>query len=135
METKFPFTQRRLETLDIPNKGRYQFYDAKMPGLCIRVTTNGTKTAYLYKRVDGRPTRIKLVPQPAIDDPLNGVLTQLVLAATHLHTKKASKSLKWRSLSRFLVRVNFNWRRWTQESRVKLGKIWFWCTLNCDLRH
>jgi len=58
--SKFPFTVARLRKLEAPAKGRVYHYDTRTSGLCVCVTHKGTKTYYLYKKVNGRPQRIRL---------------------------------------------------------------------------
>lgn len=40
--------------------GKDYYYDEREPGLVLAVTPTGTKTFYLYKRMDGRPERLML---------------------------------------------------------------------------
>ena len=63
---RFPFTAERLRKLPTPGKGRVFHYDGKTPGLCLCVTETGTKTFYFYRKVDGRPERIRLGRSPEI---------------------------------------------------------------------
>ncbi len=63
---RFPFTVSRLQALDPPEKGRVYHYDGKTPGLCVCVTHTGTRTFYYYKKVDGRPQRIRLGVFPGL---------------------------------------------------------------------
>ena len=64
---QFNFTKKDLDHLDLPPAGkRIYFRDSKTPGLQLMVTDKGTKTFYLYKKIQGRPTRIKLGHYPDI---------------------------------------------------------------------
>jgi hypothetical protein len=72
---KFNFTRARLEKLTCPpnpegKHARTYVYDADESGLCLCVTSNGAKTFYLYRKIEGRPERIKLggFPDISIDD-------------------------------------------------------------------
>ena len=58
--TKLPFSKTRLEGLTPPTAGRQYVYDAKTPGLCLAVMATGRKVFYVYRRVNGRPERIRL---------------------------------------------------------------------------
>jgi integrase len=59
--TEVSFTKAALNNLAIPPPGkRLEVHDIKTPGLMIRVTNAGTKTFTIYKRVKGKPQRIKL---------------------------------------------------------------------------
>ncbi len=68
-ERKIAFTQARLKALKAPATDRHYFYDAKVAGLCLCLTVAGSKTFYLYKKVDGRPVRVRLgrFPDLSID--------------------------------------------------------------------
>jgi hypothetical protein len=59
------FTKRALDTLPLPEPGkRLEVYDNKIRGLLIRVTSNGTKSFTVYRRVNGKPQRVKLGRYP-----------------------------------------------------------------------
>ena len=58
--SRFSFTTARLNALSAPAKGRVYHHDAKAAGLCVCITHTGSLTFYLYKKVDGRPQRIRL---------------------------------------------------------------------------
>lgn len=67
MATKhIPFTKPKLAGLASPaakpNGGTVfdTYYDDKEAGLVLLVTSGGSKTFYLYKKINGRPERIKL---------------------------------------------------------------------------
>ena len=57
---KFNFTKKALETIESPTKDKEYYYDLKVHGLCLCVTKNGVKTFYLYRKVNGRPERIRI---------------------------------------------------------------------------
>lgn len=57
---RLPFSKRRLEALPSPPDGRIYWYDEKTPGLALCVTSAGSKTFYVYRKIDGRPIRYKL---------------------------------------------------------------------------
>ncbi|PQO21989.1 recombinase XerD [Rhodobacteraceae bacterium WD3A24] len=55
------FTKAALTRAPAAPKGRKDYYyDSREQGLVMAVTAAGTKTFYLYKRIDGRPERLKL---------------------------------------------------------------------------
>ncbi len=41
-----------------------EVYDNKIRGLLIRITSNGTKSFTVYRRVNGKPQRVKLGRYP-----------------------------------------------------------------------
>lgn len=59
MSKRLNFTVARLEAIATPEK-RIYLYDTKCPGLALAVTPNGAKAFFLYKKVHGRPERIRL---------------------------------------------------------------------------
>jgi integrase len=60
------FTKSAIEALKPPASGRIYVYDTKTPGLAICVTKAGSKTFYIYRKVDGKPERIRIAPWPDI---------------------------------------------------------------------
>ena len=60
MAQKINFTQAGIEKLPLPATGRTYYADAKTPGLFLAVWQTGVKAFELYKRIDGRPTRLKI---------------------------------------------------------------------------
>ena len=57
---KFNFTVAGLNAVQPPAQGRLYVYDAKTAGLCLCVTSAGSRTFYLYRRIEGIPKRIRL---------------------------------------------------------------------------
>lgn len=61
MSGRLNFTTERLAKLTCPpGKDRQYFKDAKLPGLVVCVTRTGAKTFFVYKRLNGKPTRYRL---------------------------------------------------------------------------
>lgn len=54
------FTKAALVKAPAAGKGRDYYYDEREKGLQMAVTATGTKTFYLYKRIDGKPERVLL---------------------------------------------------------------------------
>jgi integrase len=60
-KNKINLNASNIKKLPIPTNGkRVYYYDNKVPGLGIMIFPTGTKTFFLYKRVDGKPDKIKL---------------------------------------------------------------------------
>jgi integrase len=60
-KNKINLNASNIKKLPSPTDGkRTYYYDTKLPGLGIMVFPTGTKTFFLYKRVDGKPDKIKL---------------------------------------------------------------------------
>lgn len=54
------FTKRTLAGVRTPAKGEAIVHDAKTPGLVFRVRPTGAKAFYFYRKIKGRPVRLKL---------------------------------------------------------------------------
>jgi hypothetical protein len=64
---KFNFTIKDINDLPIPEKGkRVYYYDTKTQGLAICVTSTKKKTFFVYRKIDGRPERLKLERFPGM---------------------------------------------------------------------
>jgi integrase len=59
MSLQLNFTQAALDRL-LPAKQQYDVRDSKIIGLYLRVNPGGSKTYNLYRKIDGRPHRIKI---------------------------------------------------------------------------
>lgn len=66
-KNKFNFNTSKLRDLPLPvdNKRSY-YYDTKISGLGIMVFPSGTKTFFLYKRIEGKPDKVKLGRFPEV---------------------------------------------------------------------
>lgn len=61
MAEKVNFTKHFISSLPTPETNkRLYVYDQKLPGLAISVTHNGTKSFIVYKKINGKPQRVKL---------------------------------------------------------------------------
>lgn len=54
------FTPKRVAELSAPDRGRTYYYDEPTPGLCVMVTDKGARSYYVYRKVNGRPIRVRL---------------------------------------------------------------------------
>ncbi len=61
---KFNFTKAAIETLPMPEKGWKYYYDLKVQGLGVGIGTTGKKSFILYRKINGRPERIRLGRYP-----------------------------------------------------------------------
>ncbi|MEA1950379.1 MAG: Arm DNA-binding domain-containing protein, partial [Planctomycetota bacterium] len=64
--SRFSFTISKLMELPAPTSGRVYHYDTKVAGLCLCVTKTGAKSFYFYRKIDGRPERIRLGSFPEV---------------------------------------------------------------------
>lgn len=59
--TRISFTKGALLALSPAAAGKQAtYYDTRIPGLMLLVTANGAKTFYVYRRINGRPERVKI---------------------------------------------------------------------------
>ena len=69
---KLNFTKKAIDHLELPLHGKRATYtDTKIPGLELRVTSNGTKTFSCQRWVKsaGRPERVTLGRYPSMTPP------------------------------------------------------------------
>jgi integrase len=66
MTNKVKLTKAAIEKLSAPASGRIFVYDSTITGLCICLTNTGTKTWYLYRKMNGKPVRLKLGRFPEV---------------------------------------------------------------------
>jgi len=70
---KFNVTKKALDLL-VPSESRIYFYDEQVRGLALAVDPSGRKTFLLYRKVQGRPERVKIGVFP--DMSIEGARTQ-----------------------------------------------------------
>lgn len=66
MTEKMKLTKAIIEKMVPPPSGRLFVYDSSITGLCVCVMSTGTKTWYLYKKINGKPVRLKLGRWPEV---------------------------------------------------------------------
>lgn len=67
MSNKVNFTKSLIINLPLPTKGKISYYyDKQVSGLGLMLFNSGSKTFFLYKRINGRPDKIKLGRFPEI---------------------------------------------------------------------
>lgn len=68
--TRFSFTRAAIVAVKPPtDQERLYVYDKRTPALALCVTTSGSRTFYVYRRIHGRPVRVRLgrFPEMTID--------------------------------------------------------------------
>jgi integrase len=70
MNTRLAFTRPRLLAIPPPPTGRTYHYDTQQKSLTACVTAAGCRTFYVYRKINGHPTRIRLgkVDEITVDD-------------------------------------------------------------------
>ena len=66
MSRRIAFTKAAIYSLKPPTQGREYLYDTKTPALALCITHTGAMSFYVYRRVNGRPERIRLGGFPEI---------------------------------------------------------------------
>ena len=66
----FSFTHSRLEAVKPPKTGRDSYRDTKVAGLTFVITANDSRSFYFVKRINGKPTRLRIgsYPDTSIDE-------------------------------------------------------------------
>ncbi|MCX7424419.1 MAG: tyrosine-type recombinase/integrase [Planctomycetia bacterium] len=124
--SRFPFTMERLKKLAAPERGRVYHYDSKTPGLCLVVTEAGSKSYYLYRKIDGRPERIRLgkFPNVSIDDARSAVREMVgeIAAgkdpASERRARRESPTLKELFSHWLTVHAKPRKKTWKEDQRV-----------------
>lgn len=101
MAEKIKFTQDRIKNLPIPEKGRIDYYDTKVPKLTCRVSSTGNKSfVILKKNAAGSVQRITLgrFPDWTVDaaqkEAENVVIPELAKGINHAEKKRTDKIKK-----------------------------------------
>jgi len=98
MANRINFTKTTLEAIPPAPKGKRDYYnDTKQSGLQLQVTDKGTKTFYLYRKIQGKPTRnrIDTFPNASVDiarkeaQKLQGLIAQGVNPQVEKRKKEA----------------------------------------------
>jgi integrase len=102
---KIRFTRNRILDLPIPATGRVYYYDSEQPRLVVCITSTGARTFYLYRKIDGKPTRILLGKFDAIsvDD---------ARAAARVHLGRIEQGENPQTLKR------------AKAAKTTLGELW-----------
>jgi len=70
MTKQFNFTKATIDVLPFPEKGKRAYYkDEKESGLIIDVRPSGSKSFYLYKKINGKPERVFIGQHPDMKVP------------------------------------------------------------------
>lgn len=65
MSNKIKFTKRKIESLPVPDK-TITYHDTETTGLKLTISKAGTYTFMVYRKIKGRPERIKLGNFPSL---------------------------------------------------------------------
>ena len=56
------FTTRGVASLPIPPTGQCDYYDGRLPGLGIRISSTGSKSWFIFYRYAGQSRRLTIGP-------------------------------------------------------------------------
>lgn len=95
--TKLKFTTKRVNELVAPEKGQRYYYDTEVHSLAVRVSSAGSRSYILYKKVNGKPQRITLgkVGALSLADARNaakGYIGQLAAGIDVIKSRKEAKA-------------------------------------------
>lgn len=95
MTNRISFSKTRLAVISPPDKGRVYFYDTGCPGLALCVTQAGGKVFYYYKKIEGRPTRVRIggFPELTVEN-ARSVAKRLTVAVANGENPQAVKRAK-----------------------------------------
>jgi len=140
VSNKIVFTQARIRGLPLPEKGRKDYYDTKVPKLACRVSATGNKTYVVLVRFDGKINRFtigktediavdqardeakkKLGQMASGKSPAKEKLKALTLKGALEHYIKNrhprnGKELKPRTVSGYLDVMGRNFKEWESRS-------------------
>ena len=88
---RFNFTKGALERLAAPGSGRAEHHDTGQPGLTLRVSPSGRKVFYVYRRIAGRPERLRIGAFPDLDVPTARGAALVLLGAVALGRNPAAE--------------------------------------------
>lgn len=96
-ENRFTFTKSLIEKLPLPEKGKTGIiYDEKESGLMLMSLSSGIKTFYLYRKINGKPERIKIgrFPDLSIENARNEARKLKGDLATGINPSDIKKKLR-----------------------------------------
>ena len=62
--TRKRLTKRTIDAIPIPASGRTVVFDQDVRGFYLETTSSGARSFYLYRKVNGRPRRVRLGGYP-----------------------------------------------------------------------
>lgn len=138
---KLRFTTERLAKLTCPaGKDRIYFHDQSTLGLALCVTTAGTKTFILYRRINGRPARIRLGLWPqelSVDDARREAQKQNGEIARGVDPRQAKRAIRAEMtfselFNHHLENAKVHNRTWQENERQyeRYLKSWRGCRLS-----
>ena len=79
MSKRINFTIKSITNLEMASKSRYYIYDQKINGLGLTVTSKGSKSFFVYRKIKGIPKRIKIgkFPDMAVEQARKNALVML----------------------------------------------------------
>lgn len=96
MSNRFNFTKKSIDAIPSPEKGKRAYcYDIKVNGLGLSITDKGTRSFIVYRKINGRPERIKLGRYPDMTiEQARRKATEVLAAIAQGENPNDSKRLK-----------------------------------------
>jgi integrase len=113
LSRRIGFTVDNLTRAKCPaGKNRVWIYDQRQPGLCLMITSTGAKSFYLYRKVNGRPQRVRLggFPDITVEQARKSAAKKIAGIADGMDPMKAKRQAKVRG--------------------VTIGQLWQWFEAN-----
>jgi integrase len=114
------FSKKLLETWPAPPLGRVYLHDERARGLVLAITSAGAKTFYLYRKVKGRPERVKIGPFPDLSvEQARGKAAELNAAIA-----KGDNPAEWRRSARAEMTLEQLFTAWLERYGKVHRKTW-----------
>jgi integrase len=126
MNQKINFTKKILEDLPLPLQGKRLYcYDNKIRGLALSLTSNGSKTFIVYRKINGKPERVTLgkFPDLSIENARNmaeNVNSQIAQGKNPNEKKENIKDWKFSELfDQYIERYAKNHKKsWLADTKL-----------------
>ena len=134
MSKRFNFTIATLNNIELPEKGRIEFRDTKVPELILRVTANGSKSFSVAKKIGGKNIRATLGSFPAntIEQARKKAREKLLLIEDGINPSDVKREERIKKISvielfsnyedNFKAKIKMGERR--QKSLDDLTRVW-----------
>jgi len=135
--TRFNFTQAAIVAVRPPTKQeRAYVYDKRTPALALCVTRNGSRTFYVYRRIHGRPVRVRLgrFPEMTLDQARKQAAVVLAEIARGNDPQEQKRALRRQCTLRELfdyylethAKVHCREKSWREDQRLSNKHLAVW---------
>ena len=120
MAKPFQFTEALVKVLPVPDSDRIYHKDSHFPGLQLCITATGTRTYYYVRRMDGKPTRIRLGTTKQL--PLKQARSAAATIAGEVATGKDPQAE--RRTRRTAPTLDYVWNQWLEAHAKPRKRSW-----------